>query len=146
MDDIHVQTSEDGDLFIQVKSTLATIIASAPSVKLGHPHPVSAFSPATPSPHPIFARVVEKSCALWIVATFQTGKISAAQQISGGLSERNQKLYRLIQFRFESAFELPRSLNYLRDARRLADQGIDRINAGARNRPARDNRLDHSAH
>src|SRR6202035_3825269 len=87
------------------------IVASAPSIKLGHPHPVSAYSPATPSPHTIFAGVIEKSCALWIVATFQTGKISAAEQLSGGLSERNEKLSRLIQFRFESAFELPRSLN-----------------------------------
>ena len=41
----------------------SSIIASAPSVKLGHPHPVSAFSPATPSPHTILARVVEKSGA-----------------------------------------------------------------------------------
>ena len=46
-----------------------SIIASAPSVKGGYPHPVSAFSPATPSPRPVLARVVEEGGAIRIVAT-----------------------------------------------------------------------------
>ena len=121
-----------------------SILASTPSVKFRNPHPVAALRPAAPSPHTVLARIVEKSRAFWIIATFQTGKISAAEQVSGGLGERHKKLFRLIQFKFESAFELPRSLDYLRDARRLGDQEVDRINTSARNRPARDNRLGHS--
>jgi hypothetical protein len=99
---------------------------------------VSAFRPAAPSPHTVLARIVEKRGAVWIRATFQTGKISAAEQVSGGFSERNKKLYRLIQLKFESPFELPRSLDYLCDPRRLGDQEVDRINTSARNRPACD--------
>jgi hypothetical protein len=34
----------------------------------------------------------------------------------GGLSERNKKLCHLIQLNYESPFDLPRSLDYLRDA------------------------------
>jgi hypothetical protein len=41
-----------------------SIVASAPSVKFRNPHPVSAFSPAAPSPHTVLARVVEKSGAI----------------------------------------------------------------------------------
>jgi hypothetical protein len=37
------------------------IIASAPSMELGHPRPVSAFSPAAPSLRRFLARVIEKN-------------------------------------------------------------------------------------
>ena len=108
-----------------------SIIASAPSVKFRNAHPVSTLCPAAPSPHTVLARIVEKSGAFCIVATFQTEKISAAEQVSGVQSERYKQLFRLIQFIFESPFELPR--DYPRDARRLGDQDVDRINASARN-------------
>ena len=34
---------------------------------------------------------------------------------AAGLSERNKKLFRLIQLKYESPFEFPRILDYLRD-------------------------------
>ena len=41
-----------------------SIVASPTSVKLGHPHSISALCSASPSSHPVLARIVEKSGAI----------------------------------------------------------------------------------
>ena len=63
------KVAEAARLFLP-KDTIATtvvfgtnsIVASIPSVNFRNPHPISAFGPDTPSPHPVLARVVKESC------------------------------------------------------------------------------------
>ncbi len=108
-----------------------SVIASAPSVKRGDPHPVSALISATPSTAAVLARVVEESAAGGIGTLLHAGRIATTEQGSSGFADWNEQLSRLLEIRLKSSLEALHSLDQSRGARWAANHVV----AAAPSRP-----------